>query len=90
MRRAAHLVYDIEAARLRIEREPRGRAENRRADARATAQKGEPGQGVVTPQSATSAVSEPTSYKRAMAGKEHSAWVNATHHEFNSHIQNGT
>jgi hypothetical protein len=36
MRRAAQLLKDIEAARLGMDYEPRGRAENRREDARAT------------------------------------------------------
>jgi hypothetical protein len=90
MRRVAQLVKDIEATRLIMEQEPRGRAEIRRADARAVAQEGEPRQEVATPPSATVAVSEPTSYKKAMAGKEHNAWVSATQHEFSSHIKNGT
>jgi hypothetical protein len=38
IRSAAQLAKDIEAARLRMERHPRGRAENRRSDARAAAQ----------------------------------------------------
>ncbi len=33
MRRATQLLKDLEAAKLRMEREPRGRAENRRAEA---------------------------------------------------------
>jgi len=73
-----------------MERKPRGRAENRRAHARSAAQEVEPTQEVATPPSATVAISEPSSYQRAMAGKEHIAWVSATHHEFSSHIQNGT
>jgi hypothetical protein len=44
MRRATQLLKDIEEARLRMEREPIGRAENRRADARAAAQEVEPTQ----------------------------------------------
>ncbi len=72
-----------------MEREPRGRAENRRADARATSREMEPTQDVATPSNAAVAISEPTSFKRAMAGKEHDAWVAATHHESSSNIRNG-
>jgi hypothetical protein len=90
MRRAAQLHKDIEAARLRMEREPRGRAKNIRADPRATSHEVEPTQDAATPPNATVAISEPTSFKRAMGGKEHNAWVTATHFEFSSHIQNGT
>jgi hypothetical protein len=38
MRRAAQLLKDIEATKIIMEQEPRGRAENRPADARAAAQ----------------------------------------------------
>ncbi len=90
MRRAAQLLKDIEAARLRMKREPRGRAENRCADARSVTQEMEPTQEVATPLNTVVAVYEPTSYKRAMSKKEHNAWVSDTQHEFNSHIHNGT
>ena len=78
MRRAAQLLKDIEATRRQMEREPRRRAENRRANAREAAQEVAPTQDTVTPPSATVAMSELTSYKRAMAGKEHVAWATAT------------
>ena len=90
IRRGAQFAKDIEAARLKMEREPRGRAENRRADARVAAQEGELRQEVATPPSAAAAIYEPISYKKAIAGKEHNAWVSATQHEFSSQIQNGT
>jgi len=72
MTRAAQLLKDLATAKLIMETEPRGRAENRRADAARLAQ--ETGGSIQPtlpsepiPPSASTAIAKPTFYKRAPA-----------------------
>jgi hypothetical protein len=95
MRRAAQLFRDLEAARLRMVRVPRGRAKNHRADASRAARAAESKKGIngpheISPHTAFVAVLEPTSYKRVMAGDEHHEWTTAIKQEIDSHTRNET
>jgi hypothetical protein len=94
MRRATQLLRDLAAAKLKMERErePKGNAENRRAEAtlRLAQEAGsqENANGPNEPTATISAlipISEPTSFKRAMAGDERSCWTLATNQEIDSH-----
>ena len=96
LRRVAQLTRDLEAAKTRAEREPRGRAENRRAgitralEAESALQlpAGQPED--IDQPTTYPAVAEPTSYKRAMTGEHHDDWTLITKLEYASHISKGT
>jgi hypothetical protein len=95
MRRAAQLLKDLAAAKLRMETEPRGRAKNRRVEAaRLAHETTSPEQPTYQSEpilpSAAVAIAEPTSYKRAMAEQECTEWTLATKQEIDCHTRNGT
>jgi hypothetical protein len=94
MRRATRLLKDLKAARLRIEREPRGRAENRLADTAMAAQTEAVVQettcpdDLLPPNEATT-ISEPAkSLWQEMS--TYNSWVTATQQKFESHTRNVT
>ena len=82
MKRKSQLLKVFEVAMLKMEQEPRGKAGNCRGDARRTTElqatipkKATPHN--LPPPSSGLAVSEPTSYKRAITSYERDAWVTA-------------
>jgi hypothetical protein len=95
MRRSAQLLRDLEAAKLRMEREPRGIAKNRRADAIRAAQAAASLEDInglqdISPLTAFVVVSGPTSNKRAISGDEPHEWTRAKKQEIDSHTKMGT
>ncbi len=89
MRKASQLLKDLAVSKLRAEMEPRGRAENRRVEAARLARETSDQEQPPGP-SATLAIAEPTSYKKAMEGHESSEWSTATKKEIDSLTKNGT
>ena len=71
MRRAAQLLKDMATAKHKAETEPMGRAENHRAEAARHARETSGHEQLPGP-SATLAIADPTSYKKAMEGHESS------------------